>query len=57
MQPNNQAAYESLRIASDKFRDAISIAANSPIPSAAWHDYGRVMELLSRLADVIKPRK
>ncbi len=56
MQPDNKAAYEALKTANEAFRAALAIAADSPIPSTTWNEYGRAMELQTRAMDAIKPK-
>ncbi len=56
MQPNNNAAWESLMKAIFAFRDALGVASDSPIPSKEWNNYGRALELMERIRMAIKPK-
>jgi len=56
MKPDNTDAYTSLKKANDAMRDALKIAADSPIPADTWNDYGRVMDLQGRAMAAIKPK-
>lgn len=56
MQPDNKAAYSAMVKATDAYREALSIAAESPIPGDTWHDYGRAMELHERVLKAIRPK-
>ncbi len=56
MQPDNKAAYESILAANAAMRAALSIAAESPIPSDLWNEYGRAMQLQERIRVALKPK-
>ncbi len=56
VQPNNQSAYDHLLAANKSFRIAFAVAADSPIPTESWNEYGRIMQLQNRVLDAIKPK-
>jgi len=55
MHSDTLAAYESILVVQEEMQKAIRVATDSPIPSPTWNNYGRAMELLTRIATVLKP--
>ena len=56
MEPNNNAAFIAFTRAGVSLREAIAVAAGSPIPGDTWHNIGRSMELVQRVISEIKPK-
>ncbi len=52
---DTKEAYEAILVVKQEMENAIRIATDSPIPSGTWNNYGRAMELLTRIETTLKP--